>query len=324
MANAQMRNILKDVFKQTKEELSVKDVISPIDPTKDQIFDIVICDEVHALRRGKNLVGYNNNFKKGNRRLGIDNETHDELDWILLRHKCQILFYDEKQCIKHSDIREEYLKERIHNNRLRGYRPVLLEISEQMRIKAGDSYIDYIYDFLYQRTRKKLVFDNYDFKLFSSFAEMRRMIDEKEKRYGLSKLCSGYAWKWISKDDPSLFDIEIQGEKIRWNSDKNKWLTSERSKHEMGSVYTLRGPDLNYAGVVIGPDLYFDPKEHKIKVNKKSLFSNDVKRNASQEEIEKYILNMYAVLLTRAISGTYVYVCDNALREYLSSFIEWA
>lgn len=90
----------------------------------------------------------------------------------------------------------------------------------------------------------------------------------------------------------------------------------------MGSMYTLRGVDLNYAGVVIGPDLYFDSKENKIKVNKECLFSNDVKKSASDEEIEKYVLNIYALLLTRAINGTYVYVCDKSLREYFSSFID--
>ena len=35
-----------------------------------------------------------------------------------------------------------------------------------------------------------------------------------------------------------------------------------------------------------------------------------------EEILKKYILNIYKVLLTRAIRGTYVYVCDPALRNY--------
>ncbi|MCH4031992.1 MAG: DUF2075 domain-containing protein [Lachnospiraceae bacterium] len=31
---------------------------------------------------------------------------------------------------------------------------------------------------------------------------------------------------------------------------------------------------------------------------------------------------MYYVLLTRGIKGTYLYVCDNNLRNYLSRYIE--
>ena len=60
------------------------------------------------------------------------------------------------------------------------------------------------------------------------------------------------------------------------------------SRYEMGSIYTLRGLDLNYIGLVIGPDLYFDKKDNEIKVNKKNLYSNDVKKNATEEEIKEY------------------------------------
>lgn len=318
VANEQMRTLLKNVFAEVGEGLCRKDVIAPIELTKRK-YDIIICDETHALRRRENLVFYKKHFDDGNSNLEFD-DTHDELDWILAQSLQQILFYDAKQMSKRSDIRDEYVQERIHNNRYRGYRSI--ELRGQMRIKAGDSYIAYIYDILYQRTSEKRCFINYDFKLFSSFKEMREEISKKESLYGLSKLCSGYAWKWVSKKDQSLFDIYIEGIGIRWNRDKKNWIGNQDSTHEMGSIYTLRGIDLNYVGLVIGPDLYFDKEQGVIKVNDKSLFSNDVKKGATKEEINEYILNTYAILLTRAIEGTYVYVYDDALREYFSSFIE--
>jgi DUF2075 family protein len=33
------------------------------------------------------------------------------------------------------------------------------------------------------------------------------------------------------------------------------------------------------------------------------------------------VTNIYSVLLTRGIKGTYVYVCDRPLREHLRPFI---
>lgn len=320
IANEQMRNIIKDVFAATGEGLRKEDVVSPIELTKRK-YDIVICDEVHALRRNENLVMYKRHFVAGNARLGLDG-THDELDWILCQSRFQILFYDKNQCVKRSDIRDDYVRARIHDNKYRGYRPI--ELKAQMRIRGGEEYIDYIYDLLYQRNPRRRIFDNYDFRLFDSFAAMRQTIIDRDLECGLSKLCGGYAWKWISKDDPSLFDIVIGGVKIRWNRDNKKWIDNLNSRHEMGSIYTLRGVDLNYAGVVIGPDLYLDTKDNRIKVNRKSLFSNDVKRGASDEEVRAYVLNTYAVLLTRAIEGTSMYVCDDALREYLGTYIERA
>lgn len=319
VANEQMRNILKDVFQETGEGLRKEDVVSPIELTKRK-YDIIICDEVHALRRGENLVFYKKHFEAGNNRLGFDN-THNELDWIFKQSDCQILFYDEKQIVKRSDIRDKYVKEKISNNKQRGFRPIKLQA--QMRNKAGDAYINYIYDILYQRTVGKQSFDKFDFKLFISFDEMRKEILEKEERYGLSKLCGGYAWKWVSKDDPSKSDITIEDKNIRWNRDKKKWIGNIDSKTEMGSIYTLRGLDLNYVGLVIGPDLYFDKEDNQIKVNKSSLYSNDVKKGATDGEIKEYVLNTYAVLFTRAIEGTYVYVCDDSLREYFKSFIDF-
>lgn len=319
VADKHMRDILKDIFKNVKDGIKKTDVISPIELTK-QKYDIIICDETHALRRCENLVSYKKNFQLGNKRLGLNN-NHDELDWILNQSDYQILFYDPKQCVRHSDIRDLYVKERIENDKYREHRPI--ELTTQMRVEAGKTYIDYIYDIFYQKAKKKISFKNYHFKLFLSFKEMRKKISDKDEQYELSKLCAGYAWKWISKNDNSSHDIVIQEEKLRWNNYKTtNWVKSEESKYTMGSLYTLRGIDLNYSGVVIGPDLYFDKNDNEIKVNKKSLYSNDVKRNATDEEILKYVIQTYAILLTRAIKGTYVYVFDDDLREYLSFYID--
>lgn len=44
----------------------------------------------------------------------------------------------------------------------------------------------------------------------------------------------------------------------------------------------------------------------------------------TDEDLLTYIANIYAVLLTRGIRGTYVYVCDPELRKYLADFIPQA
>ena len=321
VANVQMRSVLQDVFTNTGEGLCKEDVISPIELTK-QKYDIVICDEVHALRRDMNLWFYAKHFREGNMRLGLDN-SHDELDWILKQSEYQILFYDEKQCVKHSDIRDDYVKARIHDCPERGYRPI--ELKKQMRVKGGRSYVDYIYKILAQKAKSKKIFANYDFKLFTSLDDMRSEIAAKEKEYELCRICGGYAWEWTSQKDKSAPDINIGNVEIFWNdNNKTNWVRRPDTKDEMGSMYTLRGIDMNYNGVVIGPDLYYDTQSNEIKVKKGSLFSKDVKNNATDEEIKKYVLNIYALLLTRAIEGTYVYICDDNLKKYFQKFIESA
>jgi DUF2075 family protein len=41
----------------------------------------------------------------------------------------------------------------------------------------------------------------------------------------------------------------------------------------------------------------------------------------TDDDLLRFISNIYGVLLTRGIRGTYVYVCDPALRTYLQQFI---
>lgn len=316
-ANPSTRAEIQEVFKNING-LSKKDVISPVEVTKEH-YDIIICDEAQRLRHNKNLGLYIKNFKKSNIRLGLD-DKHDELDWILTNSDCQILFYDEKQITSPSDIPEKSFKERLNYER-RGIRPIKLD--EQMRIRAGNDYVRYVFDILYQKTNDVKVFDNYEFKLFKSFNEMAKQLAKNEKSTGLSRYCTGYDWEWKAKEDKTLTDITLDGIEIQWNKQTSGWLRNVAASKEMGSIYTLPGIDLNYAGVVIGPSLYYDKTNNKIKIDRNNFFDNKLKKGVSEDELLTYILNTYAVFLTRGIRGTYVYVYDNNLRDYMSKYITY-
>ncbi|SOE04418.1 Uncharacterized conserved protein [Rathayibacter rathayi NCPPB 2980 = VKM Ac-1601] len=59
---------------------------------------------------------------------------------------------------------------------------------------------------------------------------------------------AGYAWKWISKKDKDAFDIRIDGVALRWNSTQRDWINSPGAIDEVGSIHTVQGYDLTYAG----------------------------------------------------------------------------
>ncbi len=309
------RKVIQQVFVRTPG-LRKKDVIAPIDVTK-QRYDIIICDEAQRLRQAKNIGRYMKHFKAGNQRLHLDNQ-HDELDWLLINSDRLVLFYDPKQIVSPSDIPHSKFEKRL-NVRKRGIRPI--ELNEQKRIHAGDQYVSYIYDILFQNTNKAKQFKNYEFKLFSSFSAMWDSLEEKEAAVGLCRFCSGYGWRWISKGKMNRPDIQLKGHDIWWNRQTGGWLQNSKAKYEMGSIYSLAGLDLNYAAVVIGPDLYYDTQDHKIKVNRDHYYDNKVKKGVTEEELTSFLLDTYAVLMTRGILGTYVYVCDPNLRQYLQKFI---
>lgn len=297
--------------------LRKKDVITSIAVTKEK-YDIIICDEAQRLRRPKNAGRYYTAAMiRVNRQLGLD-ESCDELDWLLTCSKNLILFHDKKQTVCASDITNESFMSRL-KARDRGFRPIAL--AEQLRIRAGCDYVPYIYDILYQRVSEVKKFNEYEFKLFQSFDNMVQQVREKENTVGLCRLCGGYAWKWTAKENPEIPDIKIENTNIWWNKQTSGWLRNPMSKEEMGSIYTLPGLDLNYAAVVIGPELYYDPADNRIKVSRSCLYDNKVKVNTTDEDLKNYILNTYGVFMTRGILGTYIYVCDNNLRKYLQEYI---
>lgn len=309
------RDVIGRVFRDT-QGLFRKDSMGPTQITKEH-YDIIICDEAHKLRKNMNQRTYGRNFKNACERLGLDTSA-DELDWILKQSDYQILFYDPVQRVSPSNIDSESMKRRLYDEWGR-FRPVILD--DQMRIKAGKGYVEYIRHVLKQACSSPKYFENYELKLFDSFKEMHEKILEKEEQYGLCRLCTGYGWKWSGDKKEDASDIVLDGISIKWNSCTTGWLCDEKLKYEMGSVYSLHGLDLNYAGVVIGPELYFDENSGKIRINEEHFFDEMLKRGTSEEEQLEFLQNIYAVLMCRGIEGTYVYVCDEGLRRYMRKFI---
>ena len=149
-------------------------------------------------------------------------------------------------------------------------------------------------------------------------------MEEKEAAVKLCRFCSGYGWPWVSKEDSKKPDIQLEGREIWWNRQTDGWLQNPEAKLEMGSNNSLAGLDINYAAVIIGPDLIYDIKDQKIKVNRQNYFDNKVKQGVTDEELTAFLLKTYAVLMTRGILGTYVYTCDQNLFRYLQRFIPTA
>lgn len=306
---AEIQNAFKAI-----PDLRKKDVLSPSAIAREH-YNIVICDEAQRLRRPKDAGRYYTGWIRSvNRRLGLP-EDSDELDWLLTNSDCLILFYDRKQSVSSADIPAERFEERLLA-RDRGVRPIALK--EQMRLRAGEDYAPYVYDVLYERSPRPRQFEGYELKIFRSFADMFRLLREKEEAYGFSRLCGGYAWKRVSKNHPEQADIRLDGVDVFWNQRTAGWLSDPSAREEMGSIYTLPGLDLNYAFVVIGPELTYE--NGGIRARREALYDNQIKRTGTDEELKTFLLNIYGVFMTRGILGTCLYVCDDALRDYLGRF----
>ena len=313
-----LRKTLQKVFKNVKG-LKSSMVIGPAQLAKFH-YDVVIVDESHRLRRRVNLGAYFGAFDKINAKLDLDKFVGNELAWVALQSSKAILFYDEGQSIKPSDV----LKEDFDN--LKNRKDTKIEyLQSQFRVKGGNSYVKYVDDLL--KCNLDINQDiynnkNYDFVLFDNIDSFIKEVKLRNEEVGLSRMIAGYSWKWISNKDDSLLDIEIENSKLRWNSTNIDWVNSPNAIDEVGCIHTTQGYDLNYTGVIFGNEISYSKEKGEIVIIEENYFDANGKQSIKDpSELKVFILNIYKTIMLRGIKGTYVYACDKDLRDYLSYFI---
>jgi DUF2075 family protein len=107
----------------------------------------------------------------------------------------------------------------------------------------------------------------------------------------------------------------------------------ENSVHEVGCIHTCQGLELDYVGVIIGPDMGCKNSLIVTDVLKRS--KNDrtifgIKKMLKEDEAEaleladNIIKNTYRTLMTRGMKGCFIYCVDPELRDYFKSVIKRA
>jgi len=323
-----LRKSIGNVFERTPG-LRRNMVMTPHQVAKDPgMFDVVIVDEAHRLnqRSNQNSGPANTEFIAINQALfGDGGELRSQLDWLRAKSRHVILMLDLKQTVRPQDIpREEYEELLAQFGEKKKYR-----LHTQMRSQGGNDYIQYIYDVLSPAPpTKRLNFGEYEVGLVDSPARLHELILERNEQHGLARMVAGYAWPWVSKNKKSAIDIDLGPDaQFQWNTTDVDWVNSSNAVNEIGSIHTVQGYDLNYAGVIIGGDLRYDPDRRELIINRANYFDKKGKENnklrdrpTTDELLKSMILNIYAVLLTRGIKGTFIHVTDPALREYLGQF----
>ena len=332
VAMTSLRKTLQCVFRETlKIQLKENDisatklVIGPAAVAKEK-YDVLIVDEAHRLQRRRNI-SWLDTFNKTAALLNLNPDTTTTLDWILKQSKAQILFYDSAQTVRPTDIPDDDFQKKIVS---KGKFDDLV-LTTQMRCEGGTSFIEYVDEILRGRAKKRDV-ENYEFRLYEHFAPMLESIQDKSASStgkGFSRVVAGDAWNWKSKKKKEEYDIEIEGEKYRWNSKLSGWITSPNAIREIGCVHTTQGFDLAYVGVIIGSDLRYDKESGKVVLNRAKVFDKYMKKGIPKtpegdRELLEYVINCYKVMLTRGVRGCFVYAVDPEMRDYLKQFIPLA
>lgn len=296
---------------------------------------IVVIDEGHLLLTAKNQA-----YQGGN-----------HLKDILSKSKVVVLVYDDNQIMNKSQIwvDDSFLTLQ-HQARLSGN---LIELNNQMRIKASESTISWIRNIIDKREITKLKEDNnYDIQIFNSPKELQDAIKLKDenRHLGISRLIATYDWEYSSQSKPvekykdsykyrykdeykNYWCVEIDGWLCPWNRElsrdrknsKLSWIEQPQTIDEVGSTFTVQGFDLNYAGVIIGPSVKYRDGEIKFDIsaskNKGAVQNRKLENGKMKNFGEDLLKNELNVLLTRGVNGLYIYAVDEELQAALKKAI---
>lgn len=326
-----LRNTLKKVFKAIPALNSVP-VITAFEAAEDAAgFDVLLVDEAHRLQQFSGALQTNSTrFRTINRTLFPDDEEgtqHTQLDWIRVKSRFPILLLDPKQSVRPMSDLPTYEIERLITEARADSR--LVKLWTQMRSLAGDEYVDYVVDVLRLQQEHRVEFVDYDLRFYDDIRRMRQDIFERDAELGLSRMLAGFAWPWVSKNrkHKHVPDITIDGLSMFWNRAEKDWINSPTALEEVGCIHTSQGYDLNYAGVIIGPELTWDETTQTIVFVRANYHDTNSRKNNialgqtyDDGDLLEYVINVYRVLLTRGIRGTYIYVCDPALRERMRKY----
>lgn len=293
-------------------------VISPTDISKRK-YRIVLVDEAHRLKQRKNLSGYGD-FDKSNARLGLEKFEGTELDWVMHQSEHQIFFYDRNQSIKLSDVADSRFEALEKSNQYRNF-----QLHTQIRSKGGNLFTDFVNRLFALELAEGETFesDEFEFKLFDSFVEMRNQIREKNKEMGLARLVAGFSWKYKTraKKNRNLYDMEIEGVNLRWNSTGKDWINSKKAIDEVGSIHTVFGADLNYIAIVFGEEIDYDPVQDKIFIIRDKYQDANGKNSTDDSTLDFYVKNIYKTMIFRAINGVYLYTSNPNFKAYLERYV---
>lgn len=320
--NAAPRSVFKSklagTIRKTRIDNLFKGSGSYIDTERDT-FDALIIDESHRLNEKGGLYG---------------NKGDHQVKELINASKTSIFFIDEDQRVTVRDVGTVDVIRQFAEEA--GSKVIETELESQFRCNGSDGYLAWIDSALQNRETANSTLEDidYDFRVFDNPIELRKAIEVKNRTNNKSRLVAGYCWDWVSKKDPSLFDIEIPEYDFRaqWNltKDGSLWLIAQESINEIGCIHTCQGLELDYVGVIIGDDFVIrngiavtqpwkrSKHDQSIKGYKKLLREDEIK---AKDVTERIIKNTYRTLMTRGMKGCYIFCTDRETNEYFKSRI---
>lgn len=281
-------------------------------------FDTLLVDEAHRLNEKSGMFNH----------LG-----ENQIKEIIEASRFSVFFIDEDQKVTLKDIgsKDEI---RFWANKA-GAKVSEIALESQFRCNGSDGYLAWLDNTLQIRetANQTLLGTDYDFRVLDDPRSLHDLIKHKNMAKNKARLVAGYCWKWVSKKHPEIHDIVIGEYQATWNldTDGQAWIIKPRSVSEVGCIHTCQGLEVDYIGVIIGPDLIV--RDGKIITVPEARASSDksihgwkklIKEDPEviKAQLDAIIKNTYRTLMTRGQKGCYMYSTDEETNLYFKNYLD--
>ena len=319
--NSAPRKVYAAQLAGSKDRSEIESLFMGPDPfleTDPDFFDVVLVDEAHRLTA-------NWGFYK--------TKGESQVKEIIEASKMAVFFIDDLQKVTWNDLGTiaeiEYWSNKF------GIESEKRILDMQFRCAGSDNYINWINTTLNLATHEQPIegFESFDFQIIDNPSNLRDLIFEKNRESNRARMIAGYCWDWVSKKEPSRFDISFPefNFDMKWNlASDPTWIISPESVNEIGCIHTAQGLETDYVGVIIGPDLIArdgklvtDPSaraktDQSMKGWKKAMKEDPI---TTEIKTDQLIRNTYRALLTRGMKGCYIYSTDPETQEYFMNHL---
>ena len=316
--NSAPRSVYAEKLKGYRTKSSIDNLFkgsgSYIKATPNQ-FACLVVDEAHRLNEKSGLYG---------------TDGENQILEIIQSAWCSVFFVDENQRVTLKDIGSKAsIREWAQKQ---GAMVHEMALESQFRCGGSDGYLAWLDQVLQIRDTANTDLNDvgYEFGVCNSATELRNLMVEKNHQPRTkARLVAGYCWKWNSKTDASAYDIVFPAEdfQMQWNlaSDSSLWIMKEESINQIGCIHTCQGLEIDYVGVIIGPDLLI--RDGKVVTDPSKRASSDKSvfgwKKRMQEaparataELDLIIKNTYRTLMTRGMKGCYIFSDDEETRDW--------
>ena len=276
--------------------------------------DVLILDEAHRLRETSA-----SRFTPKAKRTDIP-----QVDELIQAAKTTVFFIDDEQTVRPNEVGStQGILEAAERN---GADVSTFELETQFRLAGSKAFLQWVDGMLGIAPSPQPTWDpdreTFDFRIVDSVEQLDALIRSKANEGHSARLTGGFCWPWSNPepDGTLVNDVKVGAWQMPWNArpdagrlapdipPSNFWASDPNGINQVGCVYTAQGFEFDFAGVIWGRDLRWDPATNDWIGDSSESYDSIVKR--SGDRFTDLVKRTYRVLLTRGLKGCYVCFVD--------------